>query len=203
MPHYLHIIHKTRFKQCYTYVEINRERKNVMKKYAVILLCGLLIFSALLTSCASDKPTTVPDTVLPYSYDGTTFTYGGKDFDITASAPLVNSISNAQTVGSVVVVECHVNPKNNVYLIFDAVTEDFSYELDGTNLVWHSNDITTAVYSFWGDILNYEGNVVGSIGDFDTVTDFVSGIEFAEDNKSVLVTCVKGDDTVTEVFEIK
>ena len=59
------------------------------------------------------------------------------------------------------------------------------------------------MYSFWGEILNYEGDVIGSIRDFDTVTDFVSGIEFVQNNKAILVTCRKGDDVVTEVFEIK
>jgi len=151
----------------------------------------------------NESVTAVPDKVLPYSYDGTTFTYRGKDFDITAYAPTANAIMDAQTVGSVVVVECHINPKNSTYLIFDAVTEDFFYELDGTNLVWHSDDITTAVYAFWDEILNYEGEVIGSIRDFNTVTDFVSDIEFVQNNKAVLVTCRKGDETVTEVFEIK
>ena len=187
-----------------------------MKKHGIRLLSLILLTAllALAVSCGfSDKPvdgskdnesvTAVPDTVLPYSYDGTTFTYAGKDFDITSYAPIANAITSAQTVGSVVVVECHINPKNSVYLIFDAVTEDFFYELDGANLVWHSDDITTAVYSFWDEILNYEGDVIGSIRDFDTVTDFISGIEFVQNNKAVLVTCRKGDDVVTEVFEIK
>ena len=115
-----------------------------MKKYGIRLLSLMLTVMLTLSSCGfSDKPvdgskdnesvTAVPDTVLPYSYDGTTFTYAGKDFDITSYAPIANAITSAQTVGSVVVVECHINPKNSVYLIFDAVTEDFFYELGGTS----------------------------------------------------------------------
>lgn len=33
----------------------------------------------------------------------------------------------------------------------------------GCNLIWYDDDITTAVYSFWSGVYDYEGNMLASL----------------------------------------
>jgi len=125
---------------------------------------------------------------IPAEHDSRTmFTYNGTQYDVTQYAPAVNAIMDIHTVGRHMVVEGHVGPKNGVYLIFNTETEEFEQVLSGNNLIWHSDDIHTAVYAFWGDIYTYDETLIGSVTENSPENSYVRELSFSSDQKSVHV----------------
>lgn len=53
------------------------------------------------------------------------------------------------------------HPKTATYTL---ATESKSFEPDhaGANLIFHGDDITTGIYSFWSDVYAYDGTLLGS-----------------------------------------
>lgn len=94
------------------------------------------------------------------SFEGTVFRYAGQDYDISTRIKSVNSILSVIPVGQKFVIECHIGPKNGAYCIFDTENESFDEDIIGNHLIWHSDDITTSVYSFWSEIHTYDGSII-------------------------------------------
>ena len=63
-------------------------------------------------------------------------------------------------------------------------------DLAGCNLIWRDNDITTAVYSFWGDICDYNGNILATaaLGEGDYIYD----LAFQDGGARLAVTIESG-----------
>ena len=128
-----------------------------------------------------------------FSFEGTTFYYGGQSYDVTSRVEAINSILSAVPVGDKIVIECHVGPKNEVYCVFDTIDRSFEADIFGNHLIWYNDDITTAVYSFWSDIYSYDGNIIKS---FDFAEDeFIYDLTFSDENAQLIVTIVCGDGT--------
>ncbi|MGN1176398.1 MAG: hypothetical protein ACI4S1_13180 [Roseburia sp.] len=127
-----------------------------------------------------------------FSFEGTVFHYGEKEYDVTSRVEAINSIIDAIPVGEKIIVECHVGPKNSVYCIFDTNSQSFENDLIGCNLIWYDNDIKTAVYSFWSYIYAYDGSVIKSY-DF-AGNEFITGLMFSDDKTKLIVTICTDDD---------
>lgn len=134
-------------------------------KDTLTVLTFLLVL--LLSSCGANKDLQHKETkdssgdisqfpeLTEFSFEGTIFHYGEQSYDVTSRVEAINSILSAVPVGDKIVIECHVGPKNGVYCIFNTVSESFETDIYGNHLIWHSDDITTAVYSFWSDVYTY------------------------------------------------
>lgn len=126
-----------------------------------------------------------------FSFERTTFYYDGQSYDVTSRVEAINSILSVVPVGEKIAIECHVGPKNGVYLIFDTVSKSFEADILGNHLIWYHDDITTAVYSFWSDIYSYDGDMIKS---YDLAEDeFIYDLIFSDDYAQLIVTIVCGN----------
>lgn len=101
-----------------------------------------------------------------FSYNGTTFTVDGYEIDVTADAPAANAITNAKLVGDWIIIDCHINPNISTYLFYnitDGLIDYFEYQIDGANLIWQGDDLSTAVYQQYNDIYDIWGRPIGHI----------------------------------------
>ena len=172
----------------------------------VLLMCVLL-----LSSCGQGQnlqERTSPDAQsgslqtseqASFSFEGTVFHYGAHDYDVSSRNLLINSILSAIPVGKKIVIECHVGPNNGVYCIFDTESESFDEDILGNNLIWHSDDITTAVYSFWSEIHTYDGSVIKT---YNLAEDSVIYDLAFCDNYEKLDVTIAHDDNSTETDTI-
>lgn len=128
-----------------------------------------------------------------FSFEGTVFHYGEHDYDLSARNQLVNSILSAVPVEQKIVIRCHAGPKNGIYCIFDTESESFDKDIIGNNLIWHSDDITTSVYSFWSEVHTYDGNIIKT---YDLAEDaLIYDLKFSDDCTKLDVTIVYDDGT--------
>ena len=128
-----------------------------------------------------------------FSFEGTIFHYGEHSYDVTSRAEAINSILSVIPVGEKIVIECHVGPANGVYCIFNTVSESFETDIFGNHLIWHSDDITTAVYSFWSDVYTYDGEIIKSY-DLDGNA-FIYDLTYSDDHSKLNVTILCDDGT--------
>ncbi len=144
-----------------------------------------------------------------FSYDGTKFIINGRERDIHELAPAATAIMDCIRVGDWIIVDCHVNPHIGIYEFYNINSGDFEYEIEGANLTWHGDDLSTAVYSnynqvfdFWGHLIGWvdEGEIYGiELMDEETVgakcriideagreKEFIHEIEYRPQDKAVL-----------------
>ncbi len=103
-----------------------------------------------------------------FSYKDTTFTVNGYDIDIKEYAPIANAIMDAKRVGEWIIVDCHINPNIGTYLFYnitDGLIDYFEYQIDGANLIWQGDDLSTAVYQQYNSIYDIWGHEIGTIQD--------------------------------------
>ena len=73
-------------------------------------------------------------------------------------------------------------------------------ELAGTHLIWKGEDLTTAVYAFWGDICTWDGTVLTTV---DLGTDgYVSGLSFTDGGDQVEVTVTQNEVSSTQLVSL-
>ncbi len=103
-----------------------------------------------------------------FSYKDTTFIIDGYEIDITSFAPAATAIMDAKRVGDWIILDCHVNPNIGTYLFYnipDGLIDYFEYQIDGANLIWQGDDLSTAVYQQYNDIYDIWGHHIGRIQD--------------------------------------
>ena len=103
-----------------------------------------------------------------FSYTGTTFTVEGYDIDVREAAPAATAIMDAKHVGDWIIVECHNNPNISTYLFYNinnGLMDYFEYGIDGANLIWQGDDLSTAVYQRYNDIYDFWGHHIGGVQD--------------------------------------
>lgn len=154
-----------------------------------ILIAGMLVLALLLSSCGQERD--LPPAGV--SFEGTVFHYGGHDYDMSSRIREVNCILSTVPVGEKIVVTCHSGPRNGIYCIFDPKNETFDQDIIGNHLTWHSDDITTAVYSFWSEVLAYDGSVLKTYAL--KKDDCIDGLAFSDDHSELYVTILRGGDT--------
>lgn len=96
-----------------------------------------------------------------FGFEGSTFTINGQKMDIRDFAPGATAIMDCKRVGDWIIVDCHVNPHFGLYEFYNLNSGDFEYEIEGTNLTWHGNDLSTAVYSRYNQVFDFWGNLIG------------------------------------------
>jgi hypothetical protein len=147
---------------------------------------------------------TAPDAAstaeMQYSFDGTVFHYEQNSYDISERQGLINQIMSCTPVGQYIIVKGHTGPKNAVYCIYNTETQEFEKDIIGANLIWHDNDINTAVYSFWSDICAYDGSVIASLEL--SSADFIKKLAFADENSRVEVTVETDAGYYTKTIEL-
>lgn len=111
-----------------------------------------------------------------FSFDDKTFTYNGREFKVTDFATGATAIMDATRVGRWIIVDCHVNPHQGIYMFFNTDSADFEYEVVGANLIWREDDLSTAVYSRYNEIYDIWGHMLGSVQEGE-----VFGLEFVDD----------------------
>ena len=154
-----------------------------------ILIAGMFALVLLLSACGQGRDLPPTDA----SFEGTVFHYGGHDYDMTSRVREVNCILSTVPVGEKIVVTCHSGPKNGIYCVFDTKNETFEQDIIGNHLTWHSGDITTAVYSFWSEVLAYDGSVLKT---YDLgKDDYIDDLTFSDDFSELNVTILRGGDT--------
>lgn len=164
------------------------------------LLIGLCL---LLTACGADSPTAPADppeeppvetTGEPAS--GVIFTYNGKDYDLQERNPMVNSLMAETPVGGVIVVEGHIGPDAGYYGIFDTETEAFVKDIEGANLSWRDDDISTAAYSIWSEIYGYDGNLLKKLDLSES--EYISGLTWKDSQRlTVEISSINSEEPET------
>ena len=96
-----------------------------------------------------------------YSFTGTKFTINGSEMDIQDFAGGANAIMDCTRVGDWIIVDCHVNPHVGLYEFYNLNSGSFQYEIEGTNLTWHGDDLSTAVYSKYNQVFDFWGHLIG------------------------------------------
>ena len=145
----------------------------------------------------------LPETALKpeaVTLQGLTLTCNGHAYDLTERSPAITAVTRMEQVGEELLLECHTGPKNNLYLVFDPRTETFVKELAGTHLIWKGEDLTTAVYAFWGDICTWDGAVLTTLDLGETGC--VSGLSFTEDGNQVEVTVTQNEASSTQLVSL-
>ena len=145
----------------------------------------------------------LPETALKpeaVTLQGLTLTCNGHAYDLTERSPAITAVTRMEQVGERLLLECHTGPKNNLYLVFDPRTETFVKELAGTHLIWKGEDLTTAVYAFWGDICTWDGAVLTTLDLGETGC--VSGLSFTEDGNQVEVTVTQNEASSTQLVSL-
>lgn len=145
----------------------------------------------------------LPETALKpeaITLQGLTLTCNGHTYDLTERSPAITAVTQMEWVGKELLLECHTGPKNNLYLVFDPRTETFVKELAGTHLIWKGDDLTTAVYAFWGDICTWDGTVLATV---DLGTDgYVSDLSFTVGVSQVMVTVTQNEVSSTQLVSL-
>lgn len=172
----------------------------IRKTWLIMILCLLL------TACGADSPTAPTDppeeppvetTGEPAS--GVIFTYNGKDYDLQERDPMINSIMAETPVGSIIVVEGHIGPDAGYYGIFDTETEAFVKDIEGANLSWRDDDISTAAYSIWSEIYGYDGNLLKKLDLSES--EYISGLTW-KDSQHLTVEISSINSEAPETLEI-
>lgn len=145
----------------------------------------------------------LPETALKpeaVTLQGLTLTCNGHNYDLTERSPAITAVTRMEWVGEELLLECHTGPKNNLYLVFDPQTETFVKELAGTHLIWKGEDLTTAVYAFWGDICTWDGTVLTTLNLGET--GYVSDLSFTENGEQVAVTVTQNEVSNTQLVSL-
>lgn len=172
----------------------------IKKTWILIALCLLL------AACGADSPTAPADPSENPPVEnanepvpGVIFTYNGKDYDLQERNPIVNALTAETPVGNVIVVEGHIGPDAGYYGIFDTETETFVKDIEGANLTWRDDDITTAAYNLWSEIYNYDG---GLLADLDlSESEYISGLTWKDSQHLTAEICSINSET-PETLEV-
>ena len=111
-----------------------------------------------------------------------------------------------EVVADYIIAEGHVGPYNSIYGIINTKELKVEKYISGVNLIWHSNDINTIVYTFWSDVCAYDGTVLASIdlaSNGFANTEYISNLSFSDDFTQVKVEISSDDGTIrTETVDI-
>ena len=97
-----------------------------------------------------------------YSYDGLKFTMNGCDYDLKEHDSEANGIADMKQVGDWIVVKADVPPHYSEYYLVNIYSGNLEKTINGENLTWVDDDITTAVYSSGSCIYNFKDHVIGT-----------------------------------------
>ena len=131
-----------------------------------------------------------------WSFQGTVFTWQGKDYDLGRRNQAVNAILSCTPAGKYIVVEGHVGPKNAVYSVFNTETGEFEKDFIGVSLIWRDDDLTTAVYACGAEIRTWDDTVIGrcDLGE----DGYLSSLSFTEGGVRATILHLDGTEETAE-----
>ncbi len=125
-----------------------------------------------------------------FYYEGTTFWYAGESYDLARSSPMLSAITGTYIVGEKIVVSADMDAEHGAYFVFDVAEREFTDIIEGSFLIWHSDDISTAVYANVSAVVD----TVCAYGEM-SLAEFllaegenISGLSFADDKTSLYVS---------------
>lgn len=134
-----------------------------------------------------------------FSVDDKNFYYNHASFAMEEFAPGATAVMDCERVGNWIIVDCHVNPHVGLYEFFNINNGYFQYEINGANLIWQGDDLSTAVYSRFGEVYDFWGNLIGSVGDGE-----VAGLSFKTPDTIVVEYWKNGSGSMdTEQTELE
>lgn len=138
----------------------------------------------------------VAESTVGWSFQGTIFTYKGRDYDLRDRSQAVNAILSCVPAGKYFVVESHGGPKNAFYSVFNTETEEFEKDFIGVSLIWRDDDLTTAVCACGAEVFTYDGAVIGrcDLGE----DGYICGLTFTEDGVRAAVAHVDGTEETAD-----
>ncbi len=111
------------------------------------------------------------------------FSYNGKDYDLAQRDSNIISMTDVITLNDYILISADIGNGMSYYGIFDTVIEDFIGELYANNLIWHSDEIFTIVYTWGSTVLDLNANVIGECNLVEG--ELIQGIRFTENNTKV------------------
>ncbi|MCR5733127.1 MAG: hypothetical protein K6G22_00850 [Lachnospiraceae bacterium] len=123
-----------------------------------------------------------------FECDGTSFTINGFTTELKDMDTIANAVMDIYQVGDYIITECHINPHVGLYYLTNIYTNMIVKEIEGANLTWIDDDITTAVYSVWDSLYDFEGNLIGSVDG-----DEIDEVEINSSGTKVKVTDFDGN----------
>ncbi len=128
----------------------------------------------------------------------TTINISGKDYDLRQRNQEINGIMSVTPAGNNLVIECHVSPNVSVYCIYNMAESCFEKDIiSSTQLIWHSNDISTAVYMYGNEVRSYNGTILTQLH----LGKDESHISLRYDDKKTKVIITIGDDEKETIRE--
>ncbi len=165
-----------------------------------------VILSGLLSACgaySSADTAASPDEAFVNTTNeitsGVIFTYNNKEYDLQERNPDVNAFMAEITAGSAIVVEGHIGPDNGYYGIFDTKTETFVKDIEGANLTWRDDDISTAAYTLWSEIYDYDGDLLANLDLSES--EYISDLSWG-DSRHLSVEISSIDNETRDIREI-
>lgn len=97
------------------------------------------------------------------SDDGKVFNYNNGSYKLEDFGSAANAIMDCVKVGNWIILDCHVSPHIGQYLFFNTISGWVELTIDGSNLVWKNDDLSTAVYSSFNEVHDIWGNLIGGV----------------------------------------
>lgn len=97
-----------------------------------------------------------------YSYNGLKFKVNGFDFDLKDKDSEASEIISMEQVGDWIVVRAAIPPHYSEYYLVNVYTCNIEKTINGENLTWVNDDITTAVYSSGSSVYNFKDHIIGT-----------------------------------------
>lgn len=160
-----------------------------MKK--LYLLVSIIISIACSSIYAQEKSNSC-------QYQGSIFTYQNKQYDVREIIPLVGSINDCKRVGKYLVLEGHINPIHGGYFIFNTETRKFDKDIVGSDLIFHNDDINTAIYIDFNQIYNYKGEAIASLPE-----DGLWELHYSKDGKQIIANDRENPNKKPLFFQLK
>ena|GEM_PF-948069 len=130
-----------------------------------------------------------------FEYDGLKFKINGWEYDLEERGTAANAITDMKQVGDWIVVDAHVGPHAGIYYLYNIYSGEIEGEIEGANLTWVGDDITTAVYSAYDEVFDFKQNVIGFTEDGDEVYD----LTLSADGSEVTAEDMNGHEYTFEV----
>lgn len=148
------------------------------KAFPIFVSVFLVLFCASCRTAGTKNQKEPSSEITDAPISGVVFSYNGKDYDLQEREPMVNSLMGETPVGSFIIVEGHIGPDNAYYGVFDTETKAFVKDIQGSNLTWRDDDISTAAYNLWSEIYDYDGNLLADLDLSESA--YISGLSWKD-----------------------
>lgn len=148
------------------------------KAFPIFVSVLLMLFCTSCRTAGTENQKEPSSEITDAPISGVVFSYNGKYYDLQEREPMVNSLMGETPVGSFIIVEGHIGPDNAYYGVFDTEAKAFVKDIQGSNLTWRDDDISTAAYNLWSEIYDYDGNLLADLDLSESA--YISGLSWKD-----------------------